>query len=446
MRTRFAPSPTGRLHIGNIRTALLCWLYARKAGGEFLLRLDDTDSERSREEYVEAIREDLQWLGLNPDREVRQSARVLHYDAAVEKLKNAGRLYACYETETELETKRKMQLALGKPPIYDRESLRLTDKQKAQFAAEARKPHWRFRLEDGAIVWHDEIQGARHFEARNLSDPILVRENGEYTYMLPSAVDDMELGITHVLRGEDHISNTAIQIQLFEALGGAIPAFAHNALIKTKEGKLSKRKGSSTIADLRTQGIEPMALCSFLAKVGSADAIEVRHSLKELVAEFSIAKFGKSQTMYDVEDIARLNEKLVHDLPFEAVQARLPEGMDAPFWETVRGNIVSVSEAAEWWAICHSDHREESHAAVDPSASLQDDNFLAQSAMILPPEPWDSATWNIWMDAVKNTTDRKGKELFMPIRCALTGRDHGPEMKVLLPYIGRARAIRRLNA
>lgn len=436
MHTRFAPSPTGHLHIGNARTALLCWLYARKNGGRFTLRLDDTDTERSKEEYAASIREDLAWLGIGPDAEVKQSDRFALYDAAVEKLKQSGRLYPCYETEEELEIKRKMQLSRGKPPIYDREALQLTDAQKAKFEAEGRKPHWRFKLTDGSIEWLDEIQGGRHFEPANLSDPIVIRANGIYTYMLPSTVDDIDMKITHVLRGEDHISNTAIQIQMFEALGGKVPVFAHNALITSKEGKLSKRTGGFSLGDLRTDGIEPMALNSFLSRVGTSGPIEVRLSLEELIQEFDIHSFGKSQTIYDPEDIARLNEKLVHALPFEAVKARLPQGAESHFWDAVRGNIKTVKEAAEWWNLLHGDI---------PQAT-EDKDFLAQAATLLPPAPWDETTWNSWTNAIKEKTGRKGKELFMPIRKALTGLEHGPEMKVILPLIGREKVEKRLKA
>ncbi len=439
MLTRFAPSPTGYLHIGNMRTALLCFLYARKEGGKFLLRFDDTDTERSKPEYVKAIREDLQWLGLKRDEEIFQSRRFARYEAAVEKLKSVGRVYACYETPAELEIKRKMQLARGKPPIYDREGLRLTEQQKQKREAEGRKPHWRFKLDAGAIEWRDQIHGECRFEGANLSDPIVLRENGMYTYMLPSTVDDMELGVTHVLRGEDHIPNTAIQIQIFKALGSAIPVFAHNAFIKTKEGKLSKRTGASSVRELKELGIEPMAVNSFLAKIGTSGPVEPHTSLSQLVQAFGIEKFSRSATLYSMEDIERLNAKLLQILPFDEVKARLAEhelaGVDAPFWEAVRGNITRLAEVKDWWRIC----REE----VTPAA--KDNEFLRQAAELLPHGQWDESTWQAWIEAVKIKTGRKGKELFMPVRLALTGMDHGPELKVLLPLIGRERAAKRLK-
>lgn len=439
MLTRFAPSPTGYLHIGNARTALLCYLFARKNGGEFMLRIDDTDTERSKQEYVDAIKEDLQWLGLKWDKEARQSERFKSYDAAVEKLKKAGRLYACYETEQELDIKRKMQLSRDKPPIYDRAALKLTEEDIQKYHVEGRKPHYRFKMEEKKIEWNDLIRGQTHFEGKNLSDPILVREDGSYTYMLPSAVDDIELGATHVIRGEDHVTNTAIQIQLFEALGAKVPQFAHNALIKTKEGKLSKREGSSTLRSLRDVGIEPMAISSFLAKVGTSDTIDIRNNLEQLAEEIDFAKFSRAPTMYSIEDIERLNTKLIHNLSFADVKGRFAElgiiSIDEEFWNSVRPNISTLHEVKDWWKICNE--------SVTPVA--EDKEFTSEASQYLPVSEWDEKTWDEWIGTVKEKTGRKGKDLFMPIRKALTGMDHGPELKSLLPLIGREKVIARLN-
>jgi glutamyl-tRNA synthetase len=438
MRTRFAPSPTGYLHIGNVRTALVCFLYAKKQGGKLLLRIDDTDVERSKEEYVDALKEDLTWLGIKWDEMVRQSERIPHYQAAIEKLKSAGRLYACYETEQELEIKRKMQLSRGAPPIYDREGLKLTEEKRKALEAEGRKPHWRFLMKEEAIEWEDEIKGRTHFEGRNISDPILVRGDGSFTYMLPSTVDDMELGITHVVRGEDHVSNTAVQIQIFKALGGVLPKFAHNALIKTAEGKLSKRLGSATLRGLKEAGIEPMAINSFLAKVGTSDPIELRMSLEELVKDFDMKKFNTAPTLYALEDIERLNTKLLHQMDFKEAAPKLKAlgltGIDEGFWLSVRANLEHMDDIREWWRICKE--------ALAPSQEEKD--FTAQAAGLLPEGNWDATTWDAWMQKVKGATGRKGKELFMPIRKALTGMEHGPELKVLLPLIGREKATQRL--
>lgn len=440
MLTRFAPSPTGFLHLGNIRTALLCYLYAQKAGGKFLLRIDDTDTERSKNEYVEAIKHDLEWLGIEWNMIEFQSKRFDRYDAAVEKLKADGRLYPCYESQEELDVKRKMQLSRGLPPIYDREALKLTDEQKVAFEAEGKTPHWRFKLEDKICSWQDEIRGEISFEARHMSDPILIRGNGMYTYMLPSTVDDIELSVTHVLRGEDHVSNTAIQIQLFEALGGEVPNFAHNALIKSQEGKLSKRTGKGGVGELREDGIEPMAIASFLAKAGTSDAIEIRTSMQQLIEEFDISKFGKAPTTYSMDDILRLNDKLLHILPFDQVQEQLKlfhldDKVDETFWEAIKHNISSIDEVTEWWNICH-----EKLAPV-----IDDADFAGKAAELLPDGQWDEATWSAWTGAVKEATGRKGKELFMPIRKALTGMEHGPELKVILPLIGREKVLARLQ-
>jgi len=404
-----------------------------------MLRIDDTDAERSEEKYVEAIKEDLQWLGLDWDKFARQSERMEVYDAAVEKLKEQGRLYACYETEQELEIKRKMLLSRGRPPIYDREGLKLTDTKKAEYEKAGRKPHWRFKLNDGAIEWDDEIRGFTHFLGKNLSDPILIRENGEYTYMLPSTVDDIDLGVTNVIRGEDHVSNTAIQIEIFDALGGKKPLFAHNALIKTKEGKLSKRKNSDNMKDLRQEGIEPMAINSFLAKVGTSDPIEIRDNLEKLIAEFDIKKFGRAPTIYSLDDIRRLNEKLLHHLPFDQIKSHLANvgvnDIDEEFWLTVRPNVSTLGEAKQWHDICNGQLK----------PLIEDKNFAQEAANLLPEGKWNAETWNKWVEDVKNKTGRKGKDLFMPLRKALTGLDHGPELKELLPLIGREKAIARLS-
>jgi glutamyl-tRNA synthetase len=441
MLTRFAPSPTGYLHIGNVRTALLCYLYAKKEGGTMLLRIDDTDKERSKEEYVDALKEDLTWLGLAWDEEARQSGRIASYDAAVAKMKADGRLYPCYETGEELDVKRKMQLGRGKPPIYDRAALKLTDEEKVAFEAEGKIPHWRFKLADETIQWEDQVRGHTQFEAKHLSDPILIREDGSYTYMLPSAVDDVEFKVTHVVRGEDHVTNTAIQIQLFEALGGTVPTFAHSALIKTKEGKLSKRKGSFSVRELREQGIEPMAVTSFLAKVGTSDPIDLRDSLEQLVEEFSMSKFNKAPTLYSMEDIERLNVKVLHTLSYADAKPKLEaqgvKDIDEAFWNAVQPNISNLTEVKEWWQVCNQE--------VAPTIEGDDQSFAVQASEFLPEGEWNEGTWSEWTNVLKEKTGRKGKELFMPLRKALTGMEHGPELKSLLPLIGRERVVARLN-
>jgi glutamyl-tRNA synthetase len=433
--TRFAPSPTGYLHIGNVRTALLCYLFAKKNGGEFMLRIDDTDKERSKEEYVDGLKEDLTWLGLIWDKEARQSERFDNYHAAVEKLKEMGRIYTCYETGEELDIKRKMQLGRGQPPIYDRAGLNLTEDEIKKFEDEGRKPHYRFKLEEKTITWNDMIRGPVSFEGKNLSDPILIRADGSFLYMLPSTVDDVELGVTHIMRGEDHVSNTAVQIQLFEALGGDIPEFAHNSLIKTKEGKLSKRDGGFTLRSLREDGMEPMAINSFLAKVGTSENIDIRNSLKELANEFDTSKFSKNPTMYSVEDIERLNKKVIHQMDFNDAKDRLDINIDEEFWNSVRPNLSTINEIQSWWKICKED--------VEPD--MEDFEFTSSASELLPDGDWTQETWGEWIGIVKDKTGRKGKELFMPIRKAITGMDHGPELKNLLPLIGREKVVARLN-
>jgi glutamyl-tRNA synthetase len=437
MLTRFAPSPTGYIHIGNVRTALMCYLYARKAGGKFMLRIDDTDVERSKEEYVTAIRADLAWLGLNPDLEMRQSQRFARYNEVVEELKKKGRIYACYETQEELEFKRKIQLGRGLPPVYDRSSLKLSEEERQKFIAEGRKPHWRFQLDSTDIEWNDEIRGTIKMNPSTMSDPIVIRENGEYTYMLPSTVDDVDMKVTNVIRGEDHISNTAIQIQIFKAMGATVPSFAHSSLIKTKEGKLSKREGKGAVSELREMGIQPMAINSFLAKIGTSDPVQLRDNLEQLVAEFDIKRFGKAPTMYDFEDILRLNTKALHEIEFEEIKEKLPAGMTKEFWNTVRLNVENIDDAALWWKICHEE--------ISASVSDSDKDFLKEAASLLP-QTLDEKAWDSWVNELKAKSGRKGKTLFMPLRIALTGMEHGPEIKNLLPLINRDVILKRLAA
>ncbi|MCZ4280627.1 glutamate--tRNA ligase [Kiloniella laminariae] len=439
MKVRFAPSPTGRLHAGNARIAVLNWLMAKKAGGTFLLRLDDTDTERSTDEYAEAIQQDLTWLGLTWDEFAVQSHRMDRYDLAVEKLKADGRLYPCYETADELGLKRKIALQAGRPPIYDREALKLSAADRAKYEAEGRKAHWRFKLDHSVIEWEDLVRGPCHFEGQNLSDPVLIREDGRPLYTLTSCVDDLELEVTHVLRGEDHVSNTAVQVQLFEALGGQVPSFAHISLMVGADGQgLSKRLGSLSLGSLRDEeGIEPMALNSYLARLGTPDPIEVRQSPKELTELFDISRFGRATPRFDPVELGHLNAKVLHGADFATVQSRLPDGFDEELWDVVRPNLEKLADARSWFDICRG--------AVKPEILAEDAEFLALAAERLPPAPWHKGTWKELTTVLKDETGRKGKQLFLPLRKALTGQDHGPELADLLPLIGPAHAAARLQ-
>jgi len=441
--TRFAPSPTGRLHVGNIRTALHNWMLARQAGGgTFILRIDDTDAARSREDYVEAIRADLQWLGLTWDREERQSARLDRYEAAFAALRAAGRIYPCYETAQELDVKRKIQLSRGLPPTYDRASLKLTEAERAAKEAEGVQPHWRFLLVHAEpITWEDGIRGPQRFDPAQLSDPVVRRADGSWLYMMPSAVDDIDMGVTQVLRGEDHVSNTAVQIQIFTALYAAqfvaakpLPAFAHEALLVGREGKLSKRLGSLGCDAFRERGIEPEAIVALLARLGTSQPVEPIADRAALTASFDLATFGRAPAKFDEEDLERLNAGIVHQLPFEAVAARLPEGMDAAGWHAVRPNLAHVGEAAEWWRLVTG-------PITQPAFTDEDKAFLAQAASALA---WDDNPWGALTTTLKDRTGRKGRALFLPLRQAQTGMDHGPDMGELLPLIGEAEARARL--
>ena len=432
--TRFAPSPTGRLHVGNIRTALHNWLLARKAGGRFLLRIDDTDAARSEERFVDAIREDLGWLGLSYDGEERQSARLGLYEDAFERLKAAGRVYPCFETAQELELKRKVALGRGLPPTYDRAALTRTD---AERAAQTTAPHWRFKLDhDAAIEWLDGIRGPQHFEPAQMSDPVVRRADGSWLYMLPSTVDDIDMGVTDVLRGEDHVSNTAVQIQMFAALGQSVPRFAHEALLVGSEGKLSKRLGSLGADAFREQGIEPEAIVALLARLGTSEPVEPIAERERLIASFELAHFGRAPAHFDEAELARLNAAIVHQLPFEHVAARLPEGVGREAWDAIRPNLEKVSDAADWWTVVTGP------IAV---ATFEDEDraYLGEAARALT---WSDDPWGALTAALKESTGRKGKALFHPLRLALTGRESGPDMHSLLPLIGEAEARRRLEA
>ncbi|HEY0627307.1 MAG TPA: glutamate--tRNA ligase [Allosphingosinicella sp.] len=436
--TRFAPSPTGRLHVGNIRTALHNWLWARKNGGTFLLRLDDTDRERSTEEFAERIGEDLAWLGSAPDAVYRQSERFGLYEAALERLRADGRVYPAYETAQELDLKRKIQLSRGKPPVYDRAALDLTDEDHARLQAEGRRPHWRFKLDhDKPIHWYDGIRGEQDFDPHLLSDPVIRREDGSWLYMLPSAVDDVDMGVTHVVRGEDHVTNTAIQIQMFEAMGAVPPAFAHSALLVSSEGKLSKRLGSLGVDALKEEGIEPIALVAKLARIGTSQPVEPVASAEPLIEGFHFECFGRAPARFDLEELAALNAQIVHRLPYSQVADRLPDGMGEEAWEAIRPNLRTVTEAADWWHIVEG--------PVTHQASPEDSDFLTAAAEVAEELDWSANPWGALTAALKEQTGRAGKQLFLPLRQALTGRDSGPEMAALLPLIGKAEAVRRLR-
>lgn len=435
--TRFAPSPTGRLHVGNIRTALHNWLFAQKNGGRFMLRIDDTDAERSEERHVESIRADLTWLGLIPADEVRQSARFALYQRRFDELVVAGRIYPAYESAQELDLKRKIQLGRGLPPVYDRAALDLSDADRAKLEADGVRPHWRFRLDHAApITWRDLIRGEQHFDPATMSDPVVRRADGSWLYMLPSVIDDIDIGISHVVRGEDHVSNTALQIQMFDALGAAPPAFAHEALLTGSEGKLSKRLGSVGVDQFREAGIEPQAIRALLARLGTSDPVEPVGDVAPLVAGFDFARFGRAPARFDEAELTQLNARIVHYLSYEAVATRLPAAMGAAAWEAVRPNLATVAEAADWWQVIEG--------PVDAPAAGEDADYLAEAAAVAATIDWAGDPWHALTAALKDATGRKGKPLFLPLRRALTGRDHGPDMAALLPLIGRDRALARL--
>jgi len=431
--TRFAPSPTGRLHVGNIRTALHNYLFARKNGGTFILRIDDTDRERSTTEFDQAIRDDLDWLGLTADKLVRQSERFDLYEREFEKLKAGGRVYACYETSDELELRRKVLLGRGLPPVYER-------KPADAPIPDGRAPHWRFRLDhDSPIAWTDLIRGEQRFDPKLLSDPVVRREDGSWLYLLPSVIDDIDLGVTHVVRGEDHVSNSAVQIQMFEALGSAPPQFAHEALLVAAEGKLSKRLGSYGAEHLREEGVEPIALLDVLARIGTSQPVEPLVSLDELAKDFDFATFGRAPAHFDPHDVELVNARLLHHFDYDAVADRLPKGAAEQDWLALRGNITRLGDFADWFAVLHGE--------IEPPELAHDERLLVKDAVSVAEKlDWSTEPWRALTDELKRTTGKKGRELFHPLRLALTGRESGPEMAVLLGAMGRERAIRRLEA
>jgi glutamyl-tRNA synthetase len=438
---RFAPSPTGRIHIGNARTAMLNYLFIKAGNGAFILRFDDTDVERSRAEYAESIEVDLAWLGITPAKIVRQSERFVLYAEAAERLRQQGRLYPCYETADELERRRKRMQARGLPPIYDRAALQLTEADRQALEAEGRKPHWRFLLEPGVETWADLVRGESHIDAASLSDPVLMREDGTYLYTLPSVVDDIDLGITHVIRGEDHVTNTAVQIQIFRALGGPVPGFGHHNLLMNAQGEgLSKRSGALSLTGLREAGIEALAVASMAALTGSATSVQPIESLDQLEALVDLAHLSRAPARFDEAELSALSAKTLHAMPFakaaDRLAARNIAGPKAEaFWMAVRGNLERFADVDLWWAV----------VSESLPGAIEEPAFLAQAAATLPPEPWDGSTWPAWMDALKARSGRKGKALFHPLRLALTGRENGPELAALLPLIGRGRIMERLS-
>ena len=436
--TRFAPSPTGWLHIGNLRTALFNFLIARKTGGQFILRLDDTDQERSKQEYVDGIKQDLDWLGLHWDRVERQSERLERYRAEAERLRAAGRFYECFETPTELDLKRKKQLNMGKPPVYDRAALALDEAARDKLRAEGREGYWRFRLDLERIEWADGILGDLSIDAASVSDPVLIRADGQVLYTFASSVDDMDMGITHVVRGADHVTNTATQIQIIRAMGGAAPAFAHHSLLTGPQGEaLSKRLGTLSLRDLRAQGVERMALLSLMARLGSSQPVVLAADLDEIAAGFDLSQFGAAPTKFDSEDLWPLTRAHVQALPYDAMQGRLadlgvPADIAPAFWDVIRENVTRREDVADWWALCRD--------GAEPAIAPEDEAFVAEALALLPDAPWGATAWADWTAAVKAATGRKGRALFMPLRKALTGRDDGPDMAALMPLLQNVRA------
>jgi len=437
VKLRFAPSPTGYLHVGNARSALVNFLFARHHAGTLLLRLDDTDTERGRPEYEQAIHADLAWLGVTWDETAKQSERFPRYAEAAEALKAAGRLYPCFENEDELAAKRAALIKRKLPPVYDRAALTLTPEQRATAEAAGKRPYWRFKLSEGFAEWQDLVLGARRIKFAAVSDPVLIRADGTPLYTFTSVVDDLDFAITHIIRGEDHVSNTAVQIDLFNALGGVAPRFAHLPLISGGEGeKLSKRIGSISLKSLRKDGIEPAAIAAYLARLGTnKDAAPL--PLNELIAQFNLGDFGRSPPRFDAKQLLTLNRKFLHHLEFEDVKTRLPAGATEVFWHAIRGNLDMLSEARRWWEVVNGE--------LTPPDLKGDEAVLKAALETLPEPPWAPETWKAWTTAISAASGAKGRALYHPLRVALTGEDQGPEMAALLPLIGHGRVLARLR-
>ena len=442
IRTRFAPSPTGLLHVGNARAALFCFLFAKKHDGQFVLRLDDTDRERSTQAFADAIQADLDWLGLKWDETARQSDRFERYDAVFETLVAQGHVYACYETPEELERKRKRQLARGKPPVYDRAGLVLSADEKAALEAEGRSAHWRFKLSGNQVSWRDLVRGEQKIDTASVSDPVIRRADGSWLYTLPSVVDDLDMNISHVIRGEDHVTNTAAQVELIAALGGEVPEFAHFSLMLGADGSgLSKRLGSLALADLRDNGLEPISLNAHIARLGTADPVVPAQTMQEIIDGFDMARLGRAPARFDPEDVTRLNARILHETPYAAVAERLAEigaPAQAEFWEAMRGNIEKFADMKNIMAVING--------PITPVVETDDADYIAQARALLPDAPLETESWSDWTGRLKNATGRKGRALFMPLRMALTGQSHGPEMQHLLYHIGYDEAVARLEA
>lgn len=438
MKLRFAPSPTGSLHVGNARLAVANYLFARRHGGQFLLRMDDTDTERGKQEYEDGIRRDLTWLGLSWDEEARQLERLDRYEEVIEKLKADGRLYPCFESELELKYKREQRLRARKPPIYDRSMLSMTDEQRARAESNGKKPYWRFKLSRTQRQWTDLVMGESRVKLSAVSDPVLVRANGSVLYTLASVIDDIDMGITHIMRGEDHMTNTGVQLDIAEALGAGPEhfTFAHLPLLLGADGgKLSKRLGGLALSTLRHDGIEPRALVGYLARLGTSDDPQAA-TMEQMIADYEISHVSKSAARFDPTQLLSLNRRMLHDMSFDDMRGRLPEGATEAFWLAIRGNIDLASEVAHWWEVVQGH--------VVPPSQPEDHEFFARAQRCLPQAPWDQTTWKTWIDLLKAETDRKGKKLFMPLRLALTGEDSGPELAALLPLMGYERTHQRL--
>ena len=439
-KSRFAPSPTGLLHIGNARSAVINWAHIKNKGGEFILRIDDTDTERSKKEYENKIKKDLLWLGLSWSKTFNQSQRKEIYDKKILFLKESNKIYPCFESLEELSLKRKTLLSSGKPPIYDRSALKLTTDQIEDLITKGQAPHWRFKLEDEIIEWQDLIKGKISFDTKNLSDPVLIREDGSLLYHLHSVVDDIEENITDIIRGEDHITNTAFHIQLFKSLNAHVPRFGHHPFLTDEEGKsFGKRLGSLSIQKMYEDGFESLTLLNYLLSIGTSKNLSKEKNIDLLVNNFNINSLASSSPKFSINVLKLLNKDMLQSYDFSDVKQKFIDlkikDASEDFWIFIKNNINYFSESLDWISVINSNE-----TYIDNS-----NDYLNIAAELLPEDPYDETTWDVWTDLIKNQTGKKGKELFMPIRFALTGRNKGPELKYLLPLLTKKHILKKLG-
>ncbi len=440
MVLRFAPSPTGLLHVGNLRTAIINWLFAKKHDYDFLLRIDDTDDTRSKKEYVDFIEEDLKWIGLEWSLKYAQSDRLGAYDDAFNYLKSNNLIYRCFETDEELSLKRARQRSAGLPPVYDRSSLRISKDKIIQYESEGRSSYWRLKLPDKPIIWKDKIYGEVRFDSKSYSDPVIIRADGRYLYTITSVVDDIYSKVSNIIRGSDHLTNSGIQIYLFQALGSKAPNFFHHSLMTSADGEpLSKRIGSLSIRGIRESGIEPEVLLNYLTFVGDITNQSEFYEISELAKNFDAQKLSKSNAPFDERLLKEVNSGFLQQQNYDFFKKKSDllglKQVPKEFWGAVKNNIKVFDEIKDWTEVIYGN--------IQPV--IDDPEYINLALNLIPEVDFNELSWQNWTETIKEKSGRKGKKLFMPLRLSITGKDFGPEMAKLLPLIGKEKTLSRLN-